>query len=327
MADDNLSKIVEELRRRKVLMMEDELDALKNSVPLESINLFDKLKAEETEEKIQTGTLVDDLVGGGLPPKTSMLLYGEYGSGKSQTCYTMCVECPYAVEVIDAENSFRAQRIKEICEARGKDFKEVFEKIILKQPQNWIQQMRVLYSLPPPTDVPTGKVGLLIVDSLTKEFRGVEFAGRQTLTIKQPLIREFTFQVERLVKAYEAGLIITTQVYEDPNQKSFLAEWTKFKAVGGSSLLHQPHFVLFLRRVAGKNIRIARMMDSSWQPLRECPFVITDAGIEDLPEDAKAREALLKKAEKFESQQTQEEVSKKKKPKSTEKDESLEGEE
>jgi len=311
--DDNLNKIVAELRKRKILTLEPELKALKAKIPLESVDLFKLLEKEGKEEKIKTGTLLDDLIGGGLPPSKSLLLYGEYGSGKSQTCYTMCVECPHAVEVIDAENSFRAERIKQICDTRGKDYKEVFEKIILKQPQNWIQQMRVLYSLPAPSDVPTGKVGLVILDSLTKRFRGVEFAGRQSLFIKQPLIREFSFRLEEIVKAYEAGLIITTQVYEDPNTTSFLAEWTKFKAVGGSSLLHQPDFIIFLRRVKGQNIRIARMMDSSWKPLRECPFVITERGIDNLPEDAKARKTLLEKAAKFEAKQKQEGLKTKKK--------------
>lgn len=307
MADDNLTKIVEELRSRKIVELKEDLDALKDNDPLPTIDLFDKLDQEEHEDKIATGTMIDGLIGGGLSPAASMLVYGEYGSGKSQTCYTMCVECPDAVVVIDAENSFRAQRIKQIAEARGKDFKEVFKKITLKQPQNWIQQLRCLWSIPTPLDVPTGKIGLIIVDSLTKQFRGVEFSGRQSLFIKQPLIREFSFKMERIVKAYQAGLIITTQVYEDPNQTSFLAEWTKFKAVGGSSLLHQPDFVLFLRRVKAQNIRIARMMDSSWKPLRECPFVITERGIDDLPEDSKSRESLLKKAKAFEHKQKQEE--------------------
>ena len=314
MPNDNLTKIIEELRTRKIVELADDLDLLKTNEPLPTVDLFKKLKQEESELKIETGTMVDKLIGGGLSPASSILIYGEYGSGKSQMCYTMSVECPNAVVVIDAENSFRAERIKEIAEKRDKDWETVFNKITLKQPQNWVQQLRCLWSIPTPPEVPTGKIGLIILDSLTKRFRGIEFAGRQSLYIKQPLIREFSFKLDRIVKAYQAGLIITTQVYEDPNVTSFLAEWTKFKAVGGSSLLHQPDFVLFLRRVKGQNVRIARMMDSSWQPLRECPFVITERGIDDLPPTAKARDALLKKAGDFEKRQKQEDM-KKKEPK------------
>jgi len=87
--DNNVNKIIEELRRTKILTLEPELKALKAKKPLPTLDLFKKLKEEKAEVKIQTGTLLDGLIGGGLPPKTSMLLYGEYGSGKSHTCYTM----------------------------------------------------------------------------------------------------------------------------------------------------------------------------------------------------------------------------------------------
>jgi len=303
MADDNLSKVIEALRDRKIDELKTELTALKNKQALAKVDLMLKLKEEEAEEKIQTGTLLDELIGGGLAPKSSMLVYGEYGSGKTQTCFTMAVECPYDVIYVDSEGSFRAERLKQICVERKLDYEKVFKKIHLFQPSNWVQQMRCIYSFPAPPDASTGKIGLIIIDSLTKLFRGIEFAGRQSLTQKQPLIREFTFKMEEIVKAYGAALIFTTQVFEDPNAQVFTAEWTKFKAVGGSSILHQPDFVVNFRRVKAKNIRIARMMDSSWKPLGERPFVITEGGIQDLPDDSVAREALLKRSEKFEKQQ------------------------
>jgi len=306
MADDNLAKVIEALRDRKISDLKNELTALKNKQAIDRVDLMAKLEEEQSEVKIQTGTLVDELIGGGLSPKTSMLLYGEYGAGKTQTCFTMAVECPDDVLYVDAEGSFRAERIKQICDERGKDFKEVFKKIHLFQPENWVQQMRCIYSFPAPPDAHTGKIGLIIIDSLTKEFRGIEFAGRQTLTQKQPLIREFAFKMGQIVKEYGAALIFTTQVYEEPNQGIFSTDWDKFKAVGGSSLLHQPDFVLCFRRVQNRNIRIVRMMDSSWKPLGERLFVITERGIDDLPEESVAREAILKRAEKFEKQQEME---------------------
>lgn len=306
MANDNLSKVIEALRDRKIVDLKKELSALKEKQAIAKIDLMAKLEEEQSEVKIQTGTLVDELIGGGLSPKTSMLLYGEYGAGKTQTCFTMAVECPDDVIYVDAEGSFRAERIKQICDERGKDFEEVFKKIHLFQPENWVQQMRCIYSFPAPPDTYTGKIGLIIIDSLTKEFRGIEFAGRQTLTQKQPLIREFAFKMGDIVKDYGAALIFTTQVYEKPQQGIYTTDWDKFQPVGGSSLLHQPDFVLCFRRVQNRNIRVVRMMDSSWKPLGERLFAITEGGVEDLPEESVAREALLERAEKFEMQQEME---------------------
>lgn len=312
MVGDKITEVFKILKADKLKVLDESVEKLKGKKPLVEVDLTKLLAKEKKETRIKTGTLIDDIIGGGLPPNSSLLFYGEYGSSKTQTCFTMAVECPDDVIFIDAEGSFRAERIKQICEARGKDWVKVIEKIHLFQPQNWVEQLLTLYSFPSPPDAVTGKIGLIIVDSLTKLFRGVEFAGRQNLTIKQPLLREFMFKLKLIVKAYGAALIYTTQIYENPSANPVLASWTSHKAVGGSSILHQPTFIIFMRRSQG-NVRIARMMDSSWEPLRERPFVITAKGIENIPPDAKAAKGLLKKAKDFEEKQKQERLKKKEK--------------
>lgn len=256
------------------------------------------LQTEQTTPKLKTGTLLDVLLGGGLEPKSSMLLYGEYGSGKTQTCLTMAATCPNAVIYIDVEHSFKATRILQICDERGIDFDEVYDKIWLYQPANWIEQMWLLNELPSPMDMGK-KLDLVILDSLTKAFRGIEFAGRQSLTIKQPMIREYVFQIDDMIRRYDAGFIFTTQIYENPQQTLFSTADSIHKPVGGSSILHQGDSVIFLRRGKG-NLRIARLMDSSFQPLRERPFLITAKGIEDLPKkEEDGEEVYTEKAGKI----------------------------
>jgi len=170
-------------------------------------------------------------------------------------------------------------------------------KIHLFKPETWLEQMVILNNLPSPTDV-NGKIGLIILDSLSKKFRGIEFAGRGRLYVKQPLIRECIFKLEKIAHEYGAALIYTTQIYQSPTANPFLPEWSGQKAVGGASIEHQPDYVVFLRKATG-NVRIARLMDASWQPQRERPFRITEKGIEELPEGEKAIK-LIQKTEKFE---------------------------
>jgi len=296
----SVNDIINELASRKEKTLNNLWKELKKN-KVKPVSLQEKYENEVKEKKLQTGCLIDDLIGGGLEIESSMLLFGEFGSGKTQTCFTMAVLCPDIVVYIDTEGSFKASRIKEIAESRGLDYKKIFEKIILYQPTNWIEQMCILDQLPAPTDV-DGKIGLIIVDSLTKRFRGVEFAGRQSLTIKQPLIREYIFALESLVKLYGSALIYTTQIYESPTSNPFLPNWTGQKAVGGASLLHQPDYVIFLRKGQG-SVRIARLLDASWQPLCEKPFMISEKGIIDLPKTQKA-EKLIEKTEKYGKKQT-----------------------
>jgi len=254
---------------------------------------------EKNEVRLKTGTIIDEMLGGGLNVGSSMLLYGEFGSGKTEVCECMAVLCPDVVIYIDTEGSFRWSRIEQICKERGLDMEKMFDKIILYQPANWIEQMMLLETMPTPLEV--GKIGLIIIDSLTKLFRGIEFAGRQELGIKQPMIREYPISLTTIAKSYGAAMIFTSQIYVKPAANPFLPDWANECVVGGASLQHQASYVVHLRR--GQGIaRIARLIDADDQPLAEKPFVITAAGVMDLPDTEKAAD-LIKKAEEYEAKQ------------------------
>jgi RecA/RadA recombinase len=288
----DIDGIITELKlakERKLVKVFDKIQV--NGVP--AIDLNDKLATEERECRLQTGTLVDGMIRGGLPPSASFLLYGEPATGKSEICITMAVLCPDHVIFIDTEGSFRAQRLQEICNARGLDYKTIASKITYYRPINWIEQMYLLQNLPSPADV--GKIGLIIVDSLTKLFRGIEFAGRGELNVRQPLIREWGINLKEVAENYGCGWVLTTQVYQKPDSSSsFMPEWTTFQAVGGLGLEHQTSYTMILRHGEG-NVKIARLVDADDVPLGERPFRITAKGVEELTDSEKSQE-IEKKA-------------------------------
>jgi RecA/RadA recombinase len=271
---------------------------------IKAVNGFEKLEKEKNTSRIKTGTLIDKLIGGGILPSKSMLVFGEPASGKSEVAYTMAATTAAIKEngvvlLIDAENSFSARRFEQICNERGLDFNEVAQKLVLFQPANWVELMFLIYSLPTPDDV-GGKISLIILDSLTKLFRGIEFAGRGELNVKQPMIREIPIYLGDLAKAYESVLFITTQVYQKPVAGAFIAEWATFQPVGGVGLTHQTSYNLLMRH--GKDgTQIARLTDADDVPLGEAYFVITAAGVEELPDTEKAAE-LIKKADNYHNQ-------------------------
>jgi len=310
-----VAKVIETMQKEKLEILKTSLNKLSKGEGLKPKDL-DEMEAEEKAEvTIKTGTLLDNLVGGGLPPKSSMLLWGEYGAGKTQICFTMAVECPDAIIYIDTEGSFRVSRVKQICEERGYDWNEVKKKIILFQPQSWVEQLQILYSFPSPADVYNGKIGLIIIDSVTNLFRGIEFAGRKTLTEKQPILREFSLVMKKLAKMFNAAFIFTTQIYESPNTMAGLPSWTSHKPVGGASLLHQPTFVIFLRRVPSSNARIARLKDSTHTEMCEVPFLLTARGVDPIPEGVDIEDKLAQKTSKYTLKQHQEKIPKKEKGK------------
>jgi RecA/RadA recombinase len=211
------------------------------------------------------------------------------------------------------------ERLREMCETRGINWEKVRDKIIYYQPKNWMEQMIVSTSLPSPADI-DGKVDLIICDSLNKHFRGIEFQGRETLGLKTGLLREFISQLETASKMHKAALLYTSQVYDEPNAGGFPKpkEETQ-KPIGGHSLAHQPDFVLFFMKSTG-NVRVVRMVDSSFNKLAERSFVITEKGIEDIPKDAAVAKQVLDNAAKYEEKMTQEDLKKKEKEKKGDKE-------
>ena len=102
---------------------------LKDIKHIEEMNLDRKKEHEQKGNRIKTGTLLDEMMGGGLLPKESIILFGEFGSGKSQTCLSMMIKCENNVILIDAENSVSATRLEEIAKLNGLNWDDVKKKI------------------------------------------------------------------------------------------------------------------------------------------------------------------------------------------------------
>lgn len=313
---DIIAEIVNELQRIKNPILKEEKELLEKRQVLKPLTAEEKEREEQKKFLIKTGTLIDEIIGGGLRSGDDMMIYGEYATGKSQACMTMSVLAPNKVIYIDAEDTLRMSRIKEICEARGLDYDEIKKKFIIFAPKNWVEMIRLIYSLPSPADLDE-KVSLIVLDSLNKHFRGIEFAGREKLVIKGNIMLEFLNTLKRICQMHNAGLVFTAQIYEVPVATPYTSITQIQKPMGGHKIGHEPTIRLFFRKSTG-NVRIATVMDNSFKPLAERPFVINEKGIDILPEEAKVYKRLERKVKDFEKKQKQEEIKSRKKSESDE---------
>ena len=73
-------------------------------------------------------TKLDSFLKGGIETQAMTEFAGEFGSGKSQLCYTLCVTANLPLNkggldgnviLIDTENTFRPERIHQVAESRG----------------------------------------------------------------------------------------------------------------------------------------------------------------------------------------------------------------
>jgi DNA repair protein RadA len=247
--------------------------------------LYNKRKKEE---RIPTGSKnLDDLLEGGIETRAVTEIYGEYGTGKTQICHTLCllVQQKKSKEwinskalYIDTENTFRPERIVSIALSRNLDPDKALENIIIAKAYNSAHQELIVEQTGPIID--TNKVKLLIVDSAVAHYRA-EFLGRATLSDRQQRLNKFMHMLLRIAETYNVAVLATNQIQSSPDAIFGDA----FKPTGGHVVAHTSTYRIYLKR-SGKN-RIARMVDSPYHPEREVLFTLAEQGLSDPDESIK----------------------------------------
>ncbi|MHB1909114.1 MAG: DNA repair and recombination protein RadA [Nitrososphaerales archaeon] len=241
-------------------------------------------------ERISTGSLnLDDLLAGGIETKALTEFYGEFGSGKTQICHTMCAMVQQQREegglvgrvvYIDTENTFRPERIVSIAEARGYDPQATLDGIIVAKAYNSSHQELIVSELG--EQVRKNKVRLVIVDSAVAHYRA-EFIGRGTLSERQQKLNKFMHALVRAAEIYNLAVVATNQVQASPD--SFFSDPTR--ATGGHVVAHTSTYRVYIRK-SGKS-RIARIVDSPYHAEREAVFVLDEKGVDDPQEEGRGR--------------------------------------
>ena len=237
--------------------------------------------------KCTTGSKeLDRIMGGGIETGAITELIGEFGSGKTQICFTLAVTAQQPVEeggyggnvcVIDTEGTFMPERIMQIAEERGLDSTKILEGILIARAYNSEHQIILINSLP--ELVEKSGIKLVIVDSMIGHFRG-EYIGRGTLAERQQKLGGCLSKLLRVAEAFNISVVLTNQVlstpdtmYGDPN-----------KPTGGHVMAHACTHRVFLRK-GRQNTRLARVIDSPSLPEEKIRFAITAAGIVDADEE------------------------------------------
>ena len=98
------------------------------------------------------GTQLDELLGGGIESQSITEFFGEFRTGKTQLCHTLCVTSQLGYDIgggqgkalyIDTEGNFRPERIQAIAERYGLDADGCLENIIHCRAMTHEQQMDV----------------------------------------------------------------------------------------------------------------------------------------------------------------------------------------
>lgn len=233
----------------------------------------------------------DNLLNGGFESQAVTELAGEFGSGKSQICHTLCVAASKLIKnnpgdlgniiFIDSESTFRADRVHQIAEQLELDPLPILEKIYHCKVYSSEHLESVINDLDKSIEQYNAK--LVIIDSIISLHRA-EFSGRGTLAERQQRLGKMLSKLRRYADIYNIAVVITNQVVSYPDGSSGFnymkaAGFNYMKAAGGNIIGHGSTYRIFLRK-SGKN-RVATIFDSPSHPFQHVKFSISENGIQD----------------------------------------------
>ncbi len=236
--------------------------------------------------KITTGSKeLDTLIGGGIETQSITEVYGKMASGKSQWCFQTAVTVQLPVEqgglaggclYIDSENSFRPERVIQVAKKFGLDVDEILKNIHVARAYNAEHQM--ILADKAAEMIPEKNIKLLIIDSLTAQFRS-EFVGRGTLAERQQKLNKHMRTLQKIAEMQNVAILVTNQVMSRPD----VLFGDPTEPVGGNVVGHASKTRLYLRK-SKEDKRVAKLVDSPALPDGEALYRITENGIEDTEE-------------------------------------------
>jgi len=232
-----------------------------------------------------SSTDLDNLLGGGgIETGGITEFYGEYRTGKTQLMHQLCVNVQLSKEeggisgkalYIDSEGTFRPERLIQMSEAKGLDYREVLKNVIYARAYSSDHQIMLIKDAM--KIIIEKNIKLIVVDSLISHFRA-EFIGRGTLATRQQLLNLHLHDLLRLAEMYpELAVVITNQVQSKPD--TFFGDPTR--ATGGNIIAHGATVRIYLRKGKGEQ-RVAKMIDAPNLPEGEAIFALTEGGIVDV---------------------------------------------
>uniref|UniRef100_A0AC35TJ77 DNA repair protein RAD51 homolog n=1 Tax=Rhabditophanes sp. KR3021 TaxID=114890 RepID=A0AC35TJ77_9BILA len=281
--------------KRKIMSYDGISEAKATKILIEVRKLMDVgfTKADKVLEqrqnliKIRTGSRqLDRILGGGIETGSMTEVFGESGSGKSQLCHTLAVNCQLPADEgggegrclwLDTEGTFRTERIVEISDKLGLNFDCVLDNISVARIFNTQHQMDMMVQAS--ALLAASKYSLVIVDSVINLFRN-EFSGRGELADRQMALNRFLRHLMRLSCEYGVAVVMTNQVCATVDGSAVFGAPDKVGS-GGHVLAHACQTRISFDKTKKKGKKMAKLFQSPLLPEAECFFAIADGGLED----------------------------------------------
>lgn len=241
---------------------------------------------------------LDELLLGGIETHAITEFFGEFGSGKSQLCHTLCVIARQPAPAggldgesiwIDTEGTFRPERVDQIARARGLDSDDVLRSIHVAKVHNSSHLELIVKELG--KYIEQFNARLVVVDSVISLHRA-EFSGRGTLAERQQKLNQLMHKLARISEVYGVATVITNQVQSTPD--TFFGDPTR--PAGGNVIGHSSTYRIYLRKAGGD--RVARIIDSPYHAYGDVRFTVNEKGVDDIDDGGESTAGKATRAKK-----------------------------
>lgn len=212
---------------------------------------------------------IDNILGGGFEVGTLTQIFGEPGSGKTNMCLQLAVECVRSgkkVIFIDTEG-FSVERFRQIA---GKDADKISRSIIINEPENFDAQFAAIKEI---ETLIKENVALVLLDSASFYYR-YELGGENEIELKRDLARQMA-SLLIIARKHEVAVVITNQIYTDIDHDAI-------RPLGGSMIEHISKAIVQLDKVADGRRRATLRKHRSMPEGASCEFLITGDGVKDI---------------------------------------------
>lgn len=258
------------------------------STNLRSISLKELLKKgneKKREEKpLPLGNKqFDKMLAGGFYPGRKYVIFGANRTGKTQICHQLCIEAAVILSsdlhsinkkivYLDTENTFRPERIKEMCQTRKIKYESVLQKILISRVMSNDGLLMALENIK--KKIRKNDIELLIIDSINNHYRVEQGEkGKMFVKIKSTFL-ECLNLIHKITENYNLISVITSQIAPNFSENSIINQIP----VGNIYLTHFFSEYLYLHHKKQKKF-IAQLVNSNYLPENHITYEITSTGI------------------------------------------------
>ncbi|WP_407283378.1 DNA repair and recombination protein RadB [Methanolobus sp. WCC1] len=209
---------------------------------------------------------IDDLLGGGFEAGVVTQIFGEPGSGKTNLCLQLAVECVKNGKkaiYIDTE-AISPDRFRQIA---GENAKEIAQQIIIFEPHNFEEQYAAVKEI---EKLISDKVGLILIDSATAFYRFELDQEESGIRTRRELANQIGL-IHAIARKHRIVAVMTNQVYSD------MAGGVR--PIGGSGIEHISKTIIQLEKTGDGKRRAKLWKHRSLPEGGTCEFTITNEGV------------------------------------------------